>query len=445
MKTKINITLIILITGLLFSACKKREGCMNPLALNYDSLAKKDCCCAFSTEENNNIVHSGAITTNETWLSSDLHELAGKVIVENGVTLTIQPGTIIKGRTGTGSLASALIISKGAMIDAQGTASLPIIFTSTLDNIEIGQVVGTNLDETDNEKWGGIIVLGDAPISAENGDTQSQIEGIPAEESYGSYGGNNPGDNSGILTYISIRHGGTLIGEGNEINGLTLGGVGSGTVINNIEVIANLDDGIECFGGTVNLTNVLVAYQGDDGIDLDQNYSGTISNFIVINDSGDEGLEIDGPEGSTYTSGMFHLENGSIWTTIGNGSGADLKSKAQGSITNTYWSGWNSNSIKIRASFSDTSTCTEKEDANAHITNSTPTLTITNSEIVGTASLVNQVNVYTNSMSVDVCTSSLENTTESVIGAETTIVSSSTTGAVLSSFGWTWASIKGKL
>jgi hypothetical protein len=445
MKTQIKIiTLLILIAGAMGS-CGKKEGCMDTTATNYDPDAKKDCCCEYVVETSDNIVHSGAITTNETWAATDVHELAGKVVVESGVTLTIEAGTIIKGRTGTGSLASALIISKGGKLTAQGTATQPIIFTSILDDILIGQTTGSNLDENDNEKWGGLIILGDAPISAENGDVLAQIEGIPAGETYGAYGGSNAADNSGTLTYISIRHGGALIGDGNEINGLTLGGVGSGTTINNIEVVANLDDGIECFGGTVNLSDILVAYQGDDGIDIDQNYSGTISNFIVINDNGDEGLEIDGPEGSTNTGGMFQLINGSIWTTNGNGSGADFKSKAQGSISNTYWSGWSTNSVKIRASFSDTSTCLDKEDAYTHLTDVIPTLTFTSSEIVGAALMTDQVDVYTKSMSVDLCTGALEATVEGAVGNGTTIVSAATVGANQSGFSWTWAAVNGKL
>ena len=106
---------------------------------------------------------------------------------------------------------------------------------------------------------------------------------------------------------MSIRHGGTSIGEDNEINGLTLGGVGTGTTITNVEVIGNQDDGIEFFGGTVNASNLLVWGQGDDGLDIDQSYSGTISNAIVIaNSTSDHGLEIDGPEGSM--EGSFKMD-----------------------------------------------------------------------------------------------------------------------------------------
>ena len=131
---------------------------------------------------------------------------------------------------------------------------------------------------------------------------------IAAEETNGLYGGSDPADNSGTINYVSIRHGGTSIGEDNEINGLTLGGVGTGTTITNVEVIGNQDDGIEFFGGTVNAYNLLVWGQGDDGLDIDQSYSGTISNAIVIaNSTSDHGLEIDGPEGSM--EGSFKMEN----------------------------------------------------------------------------------------------------------------------------------------
>ena len=115
--------------------------------------------------------------------------------------------------------------------------------------------------------------------------SEVQIEGIPSSDANGLYGGNNDEDNSGVMTYISIRHGGANIGEGNEINGLTLGCVGSGTVISNIEVVANQDDGIEWFGGTVNVSNAVVWNAGDDAIDTDQAWAGTLDNFVVVTPS----------------------------------------------------------------------------------------------------------------------------------------------------------------
>ena len=278
------------------------------------------------------VTKAGSISADETWTNDRIYILAGRVVVGAGVTLTIEPGTIIKGEAGEGSLASALIVARGGMIDADGTASQPIIFTSIDDNIEVGQTAGTNLDETDDGLWGGLIILGNAPISADAATVQ--IEGIPADDAFGQYGGSDAADNSGTLNYISIRHGGSLIGEGNEINGLTLGGVGSGTVISNIEVVANQDDGIECFGGTVNITNALVWAQGDDAYDIDQAYSGTIDNFIYIAGAGsDHGLEIDGPEGTA--TGRFTMTNGTMKGL--SAEYADFRDGAMGTVTDTYF------------------------------------------------------------------------------------------------------------
>jgi hypothetical protein len=225
--------------------------------------------------------------------------------VVNGATLTIEAGTIIKGEAGTGSNATALLIARGGVLMAEGTATEPIIFTSVADeispeNITAGNFASPNLDPDINGLWGGLLVLGKANISAsnDNGDvSEVQIEGIPTSDPNGLYGGSDDTDNSGVLKYISIRHGGTNIGSGNEINGLTLGGVGSGTIIENIEIVANQDDGIEWFGGTVNLKNAVVWNTGDDAVDTDQSWAGTLDNFVIIA-PGDHNFELDGPEGS---------------------------------------------------------------------------------------------------------------------------------------------------
>ncbi len=280
---------------------------------------------------------SGLITSNTTWTSDNLYILNGKVVVDNGATLTIEPGTIIKGKEGTGSLASALIIARGGKIDAQGTAQKPIIMTSIKDNIEIGQTAGTNLTVDDNGLWGGLLILGRAKGSFKGDVTEVQIEGIPASDTFGLYGGNDDNDNSGVLKYISIRHGGVEIGEGNEINGLTLGAVGSGTVIENIEVVANFDDGIEFFAGTVSPKNLLVYAVGDDGLDIDQAYSGTISNsFVILGAISDHALEIDGPEGA-YEAG-FTLNNITLQgnTITPEGEYADYRDRAMGASNNIY-------------------------------------------------------------------------------------------------------------
>lgn len=387
--------------------------------------------------EGPNEVLAGLINENKTLTNDKVYELAGRVIVAEGVTLTINPGTIIKGREGNGSLASALIISRGAKIIAEGTASNPIIFTSILDNIKLGETSGSNLTKTDNEKWGGLIVLGKAKISAASGDTESAIEGLPADESYGLYGGSDDNDNSGILKYVSIRHGGSLIGEGNEINGLTLGGVGNGTVIDNIEIFATLDDGIEFFGGSVNVTNLLVYWQGDDGVDIDQNFSGSVDNFAVYLGDGvgtDEGLEIDGPENATHKNGLFTLKNGTIVSDGIAGSAADLKADAQGELQNIVWSGFaNSANIKFEAEYS-TGDCTDHsgkayKDALQNLLDRVIKITSSN---------YGSITIYSKSTGgVANCTSIPQ--TDKDAATATSIKNANATGANMSKFAWTHA------
>ena len=277
----------------------------------------------FEIEVNSNI------TANTTWTSDKVYILGGRITVVDGVTLTIEPGTIIKGEAGTGANATTLLIARGGKIMAEGTADAPIIFTSVADEIlpedvAAGNFGSPNLDPDINGLWGGVIVLGKAPISASNesGDvSEIQIEGIPTSDQNGLYGGSEPADNSGVLKYISIRHGGTNIGSGNEINGLSLGGVGTGTVVENIEIVANQDDGVEWFGGTVNVKNVLVWNVGDDGIDTDQSWNGTLNNFIVVAPTG-HAFELDGPEGSMEAGHV--IQNGTIVATVGDRLSQDL-------------------------------------------------------------------------------------------------------------------------
>lgn len=414
------------------------KGCTDPNAANYNPNATKDDgSCNIVDPPLDSLIHfSGSITSNTTWTSDHIYLLEGKVVVENGATLTIEPGTIVKGDQGTESLASALVISRGAQINACGTSSEPIIFTSVLDDIQIGELSGSNLTEGDNGLWGGVIILGNAPISAGDGDTESQIEGIPAVETYGAFGGNDPNDNSGSLCYVSIRHGGVALSAGKEINGLTLGGVGSATSINNVEVIANYDDGVEFFGGTVNASNLIVGFQGDDGIDIDMNYSGTITNFVVVNgvgQSSDEALEIDGPEGSTYTNGLFTLADGSVWKYGGDPARGEFKSKAQGNISNVVV-----DTVKVRISF-ENDCSTLKTDAWTHLTQGSPTLVFNTTQY-------DVVKVFTSSEDTqgDDCTG--VPTTGQQSDAENAITSGVSTGADASVFNtWTWMSYHSKL
>ena len=352
------------------TSCGKK-GCTDEEATNYDEDAKRDddSCEYEEPVVNGEETVSGEISSDVTWTSNNIYKLDGKVYVTGGATLTIEAGTIIKGMEGQEASASALIVTRGAKIMAEGTADNPIIFTSVIDDITYGEKVGSNLKRETNELWGGVAILGNAPTSAENGDKVGALEGIPAGNDNGKYGGDNAGDNSGMLKYVSIRHGGISIGEGNELNGLTLAGVGNGTTVENIEIYGTLDDGVECFGGTVNLKNVLVYYQGDDGIDLDQNYSGTIDNFAVIHGDGigtDEGLEIDGPEGSSYTGGKFTLKNGLCRSEGSDGSAGDFKSGAQGNVQNVTFD-YGTAKVKFRTKFDEN--CSHKGDAYDNLIN----------------------------------------------------------------------------
>ncbi|MEE4116634.1 MAG: hypothetical protein V2I37_10720 [Marinilabiliaceae bacterium] len=273
------------------------------------------------------------IDADQTWTADKVYILEGRIAVLDGATLTIEAGTIIKGNQGSGPNATALMIARGGKLNANGTANAPIIFTSIADDILPGELVGTTMDPTLNGLWGGLLVLGKAPISA---DAEAvQIEGIPPSDLNGLYGGTDPLDNSGSITYVSIRHGGANIGEGNEINGLTLGGVGSGTTIQNIEIIANQDDGIEWFGGTVNVTNALVWNTGDDAIDTDQSWSGTLDNAIIVN-PGDECFELDGPEGTMV--GKHTIINATAYAGDAEGL-VDLDPNSNVDMENVYFFG----------------------------------------------------------------------------------------------------------
>ena len=220
-----------------------------------------------------------------TWSANTVYVLNGLVFLEEGGTLTIEPGTVIQGRNEgavtTGDNTSALIIARGAQIFANGEADNPIIFTAEGDDMDDPD----DLTSTDRGEWGGLIILGNATIARPDG--VDGIEGIDADEARARFGGTDDEDNSGTLRYVSIRHGGAQLSTDNEINGLTLGGVGSGTTIEYVEVFANLDDGIEWFGGTVSVKYASVAFCGDDGMDYDFGWRGNGQFWFVLQGPGD--------------------------------------------------------------------------------------------------------------------------------------------------------------
>jgi hypothetical protein len=208
---------------------------------------------------------SADITTNTTW--SGVVKLMNKVYVKNNATLTIAPGTIIRGDKLT---QGTLIITRGAKIMADGTAANPIIFTSN-------EAVGAR-NEGD---WGGLVLLGLAKNNQPGG--VANIEGIvPTTDS--QFGGNFDNDNSGTLRYVRVEFAGIALEPNKEINGITFGSVGSGTIVDYVQVTYSGDDSFEWFGGTVNCKH-LIAYRGlDDDFDCDFGYRGKVQFALSIRD-----------------------------------------------------------------------------------------------------------------------------------------------------------------
>ena len=231
--------------------------------------------------------------------SDNTYLLSGLVFVEDGETLSIEAGTVIKGKpTSAEGEDTALIVARGGRIFADGTAEDPIIFTAEADDVDDPDDILLSSPTASRGLWGGVIILGKASINTATG--ENNIEGIDATtEPRGIYGGGvNPDDDddSGVLRYVSIRHGGAVIGADNEINGLTMGGVGRGTTIEHVEVFYNQDDGFEWFGGTVNTRYLISAFAGDDAFDYDEGFRGEHQFWFSIQDPslGDHAGEHDG-------------------------------------------------------------------------------------------------------------------------------------------------------
>lgn len=213
--------------------------------------------------EGKDVVLQGEIKSDMTLKAIDNNLLSGFVYVTDGVTLTIEPGTVIKGEKAT---EGSLIVEPGGKIIAEGTVEKPIVFTS--DQPAGSRTYGD---------WGGLILCGNAPVNAT---TKPQIEGGPRT----TYGGNKPEDNSGIVKYVRIEFAGYPLEPNKEINGLTLGGVGRGTTLEYIQVSYCGDDSFEWFGGTVNAKH-LIAYKGwDDEFDTDYGYSGKLQFLLGVRD-----------------------------------------------------------------------------------------------------------------------------------------------------------------
>ena len=228
-------------------------------------------------------------------------DLAANGITEggDGPTLTIEAGATLAFQTNS----DFVIVNRGSRILADGTANNPITFTSVSD-------INGTVQPEDVQQWGGIVINGfgvsnKCSYDGTRGQAGFQLTpgtecSIEAEGSVGDdesqYGGDNDADSSGILRYVRVKHTGAQVANGDELNGISFGGVGSGTVIDNLQVYSTYDDGVEFFGGSVDVNNLVAVYVRDDSIDIDEGYNGTITNALVIQqeNDGDHCIEADG-------------------------------------------------------------------------------------------------------------------------------------------------------
>lgn len=253
----------------------------NTTTRDFVSCAANVCTLSGTIDENY------TLTADKTWILSGFVKVGlgnggvssaadVQALKDNGVTLTVEAGTHVRALND-----GVLLVTRGSKLEAVGTKTSPITFSSYQDDNLNGE-----------GEWGGVILQGFAPqygvgntgaCFTGNTDEVCNVQG-EGGTGVGFYGGNEPGDSSGTLKYVRIAEGGKVAGPNNEINGLTLQGVGHGTTIDYIQVHANLDDGIEWFGGTVNVTHAVLTSNDDDDIDFDTGYKGNIQFAIVRKD-----------------------------------------------------------------------------------------------------------------------------------------------------------------
>ncbi|MEW6744597.1 MAG: hypothetical protein AB1486_17720 [Planctomycetota bacterium] len=257
------------------------------------------------------------ISTSTTWTSNNTYNLQKQIYVLPGATLTIQAGTIVASDTGLGG---SLAVCKGAQIFVQGTKANPVIMTSKADVATwVGGDPKTGTWREAANEWGNLTIMGAGYIS-ENAipgnvphpdpDNVADMEGLVRGPATDRYGGGDDDDDSGSISYLSLRYGGKVIGLNNELNGLSLGGIGRETDIHHVDIMNNVDDGIEIWGGTVNLTYVSIWNVGDDSFDIDQGWRGKAQFGLLVqgysldaaqgSGVGDNCLETDGAEDSDW-------------------------------------------------------------------------------------------------------------------------------------------------
>ena len=278
-------------------------------------------------------IPAGYLSGTNNWKNTNTYVLQGFVYVVEGGVLRIEPGTVIKGVAGTtsGNFGN-LFIAQGAKIYAEGTPQNPIIFTAEEDDVSDS----TDLGAADTQLWGGVILFGKARINnavSAAGDAVSPkydiYEGLPDTQAPGGqfvnrFGGADDEDSSGVMRYVSIRHGGKLLESNKEVNGLSVCGVGRGTTLEYIEVFANSDDGFEFFGGSVNTRYLVSAFNQDEQFDADQGYNGKNQFWFGIQpeNSVEKGMEINGEPQDRITGAGVPVSNWEVYNATLIGAGA---------------------------------------------------------------------------------------------------------------------------
>ena len=293
----------------------------------------------------NTIQVTGNLTGTINWYRTNEYVLNGFVYLLDGGVLTIEPGTVIRGKAGTGLSSSALFITQGAKIFANGTEHSPIIFCSESDDLDDP----TDIPLWQRGLWGGVVIYGKSVLN-----TSSDVVGNAATPRYDTFeglpdtvvngqhlnrfGGSDDNDNSGVFRFVSIRNSSTVILPNKEINGLSLGAVGRGTKIENVEVFGAADDSVEFFGGTVNTKYMASFFSDDDNFDIDQGYRGKNQFWFVLQapDAHDNGGEWNGePNGigvGNTPVGNFEIYNA---TYIGAGTNS-IAAQTRAIISRVY-------------------------------------------------------------------------------------------------------------
>ncbi len=294
------------------------------------------------------VIITDDIDIDTTWTCPD-YLLQGAVFVTNGATLTIEPGVSIYGDAG--SPQSGLIVTRGSSIDARGTATEPIVFTS--GNADGDRATGD---------WAGLALLGAATINNgadADGVLEGRLEGLDATDPRALFGGSDDASSCGTLEYVRIEFAGAELSPDNELNGLTVGGCGSGTTISHVQVHRGKDDGIEFFGGTAGMDHVVITGASDDSLDFDLGWRGNVQFLVVhqfpgVGDNGIEGDNLGSNERATPRTRPTIFNATFIGTP--DTRGMVLREGALGTLRNFIITDFGSEAVDLRAAEVDLAT-----------------------------------------------------------------------------------------